>query len=122
MISYKSQSTPLVVQNSNGSAPTALSADINASSAGANVIVAGVGGKILRVVEYVIVASGAVAVSWESSGGTVLGGPMAFAANGGAAPPFNPLGYFDTLVGEGITLYLGGAVQVGGHLKYLVTS
>jgi hypothetical protein len=102
-------------------------ATINASSAGANTIVAGVAAangapaKLIRVLSYVLVAAGAVTTTWESSGGTVIGGPMAFPANGGVATPFNPLGHFDSIAGEGLVLFLGGAVQVGGHVTYIVT-
>lgn len=91
---------------------------INASLSGDNVIVAGVSGLRIVALQYVIVVAGAVTVSWEASGGAVHGGPMAFAANGGAAPPFNPLGHFATPRGEGLVLNLTAGVQVGGHLTY----
>ena len=97
-------------------------AAINASAPGANTIVAAASNMIIRVLQYIIVCSGAVAVTWESSSGIVIGGPMSFAANGGCAPPFNPTGHFATVKGEGLVLFLGGGIQVGGHLTYIVTS
>lgn len=98
----------------------ARSATVNASSNGANTIVAAVPGKVIRVLNYVLVCAGAVSVTWESELGTILGGPMPFAANGGAAPPRDDDGHFDTVAGEGLVLFLSGGVQVGGHVKYVV--
>ena len=67
----------------NGEYLRTIKADINAALAGANVIVAAPPAtKIIRVFQYVIVCSNIVSVAWESSGGTVLGGPMAFCQNG----------------------------------------
>jgi hypothetical protein len=96
------------------------SANINASASGNNTIVAAVGGKKIKVLQYKVVVSANVTVTWESSGGSVLDGPCAFAANGGEAPPYCPVGHFDTLTGEGLVMNLSSAVQVGGHLKYVL--
>jgi hypothetical protein len=96
-----------------------LKADINASSNGANTIVAASAGMIVIALQPVIVCSGAVTVTWESSGGTIIGGPMSYAANGGYAPPLNPHGHFQTLVNEGLVLFLSAGTQVGGHLDYI---
>jgi len=93
-------------------------AAVNASSAGANVLVAAVPGRALLVAKYKLIAAGAVSVTFESSGGTVLDGPCALAQNGGVMAPFDVNGYFQTLPGEALVLYLSGAVQVGGSLTY----
>ncbi len=109
-----------------GGQATVLKVAVNASSNGLNAIVSGVPAangvppKIVRVLSYVLVCKTAVDVSWESELGTVLAGPMPFGANGGAAPPYNPLGHFDTLPGEGLSLFLSSGVQVGGHVTYLI--
>lgn len=95
-----------------------LSAPINISSSGNNTIVSAVAGKKIIVLGYVTVCAGAVSVRWQSSGGTILDGPCAFAANGGAAPPMAECGHFETVAGEGLVINLGGAVQVGGHVVY----
>jgi len=96
-----------------------IRADINANLAGNNVLVAGVALTQILVLQYVEVCNGAVVVTWLSSGGTVLDGPTSFIANGGAAPPFNYLGHFQTLVGEDLIMNLVGAGRVGGHLVYI---
>lgn len=95
-------------------------AAVSASSAGDNTLVALVAGKAIRVTSYVLVAAGDVAASIESSGGRILGGPMSLGTTGGVAAPFNPGGYFQTDVGEALVINLGGAVQVGGHLSYIL--
>jgi hypothetical protein len=58
---------------------------------------------------------------FESSGGTTLSGPMAFAENGGVASPYNQLGQISpTPSGEGLVLYLAGGANAAGHLTYLL--
>lgn len=91
---------------------------VNASSAGSNTIVAAVPLKRIVVLELKIVCAGAVACTWESSGGTILDGPCSFAAGSGEyeAPAAN--GHFETEIGEALVLYLSDAVQVGGHVRY----
>jgi hypothetical protein len=110
--------TEFVTTSAGESAP--LRANVNAALAGENIVVAAVEGRKILVMQYVLIVSGAVLVSWQSSGGAVKGGPMSFASQGGAAPPFNPLGQVETDVGEGLVLYLSGPVQVGGHIQYVL--
>jgi hypothetical protein len=97
-----------------------LRAAVNATAAGANTVVAAVAGSKILVLQYVLVASNGVTVTWESQDGTVIGGPMTFAAQGGAAPPFNPVGQLETKLSQSLVLYLSGAVQVGGHVQYVL--
>jgi hypothetical protein len=91
---------------------------INVSSAGLNTIVPATPGYSIVVYQYKLVCAAAVSVTWESSGGTVLDGPCAFAANGGVSEPANELGHFATAKGEGLSIFLGGAAQVGGHVVW----
>ena len=93
-------------------------ASINISSAGANVVIPAVPGRSIIVLLYKIVCSGAVTVTWESSGGTVLDGPCSFSGNGGESAPYSEHGHFRTLRGEGLVIDLSAGVQVGGHLLY----
>lgn len=98
------------------------SAAVNVSSSGNNTIVAGISGVSIVVLQYWLVAAGAVSVTWQTSGGTVKDGPMPFAANGGYAPSFNAKGYYALPLGEGLVLNLSAAVQVGGFVRYLIMS
>ena len=96
------------------------SISLNASSVGANTVVAAVPNQRIVVLKYKRISSASVAVTWESDGGTVLDGPCTLAANGGEAEAFCASGHFSTLKGEGLILVLGGAAQVGGNLLYVV--
>lgn len=91
---------------------------INAAGAGANVIVSGVPGFAIRVLAYKVgPLSGDVVYQWETEGGTILDGPVSGKAGGGEANSLlEPHGHFQTAVGESLVLFLGDAVQVGGHL------
>lgn len=100
--------TPRIVR------PLAFSAD----SSGNNLLIPGITGIVLIVFQYSFVCAGAVTVSWESSGGTVISGAQAYAANGGIERVWRDHGCFRTLKGEGLVLDLSGAVQVGGDLMY----
>lgn len=91
---------------------------INAALNGVNTVVPAVVGSKIRVLQYVLLAASAVTATWESSGGTVLG--LLPITGNGLAPPFNPVGHFETLVGEGLVLYLSGAIQCGGHVQYVL--
>lgn len=99
---------------------------VNASASGSNTIVAAVSNKRIRVLSYVIIAAGAVTVTWQSAS-TAISGPMALAANGGAAPaagqavPAGLIGQFETNQGDALVISLGAAVSVAGHITYIVT-
>lgn len=97
---------------------TVFQTAINASSNGNNTAVAASVGKRIVPLLGDLIAAGAVTVTMQSSGGAVLDGPMAFAANGGKIYPQSPWGHYATGLGEGLVINLGGAVQVGGHLLY----
>lgn len=95
-------------------------AAVNASSSGDNTLIAAVTSKKLRVTGGLLVAAGAVTIRFQSgAAGTYLSGPMALAANGGFPIPFDATGQFETASGELLNLELGGAVQVGGWVKYV---
>jgi len=98
-----------------GTANTLLTVDINASSNGNNTIVAAVPGKKIAFLYGDLVCAGAVTVTWESGGGSILDGPKAFSANGGQIYPEVAHWHFLTLPGEALVLNLSGPVQVGGH-------
>lgn len=58
----------------------------------------------------------------DGAGGTELTGQMAFAANGGIACPFNPVGWFETSANTLLNLELDAAANVRGHLTYIVVT
>lgn len=95
-------------------------AKVDESSSGDNSIVTAVSGHHIQVVSYVLVAASAVSVKWRS-GTTDLCGAMSLAANGGVVATTEPVTpFFQTASGEALNLNLGSAVQVSGHISYVV--
>jgi hypothetical protein len=94
---------------------------INVSVGGQTQLVAAPGaGLAIKVVQYVIIAAGAVTVKFQS-GNADLTGPMALAQNGGCVVLGEPSAHlFQTAVNTALNINLGGAVQVSGHLAYFV--
>lgn len=94
-------------------------ASIDVATLGDNTIVAVVPGKKIRVLEYSLVCAAATTVTWKSATAGAISGDMSFAANGGIATPFSPLGQFETTAGEALVLNLSAANAVSGHLVYV---
>lgn len=96
-------------------------APISGSTNGDNTVVAAVSGLKIRVLSYTLIAASAVNVRFESgAGGTALTGVMPVGANGGVSATFCPAGHFETAAGSLLNMELGGAVQVSGHLTYVL--
>lgn len=91
---------------------------ISVAGSGNNTLVSGVAGHVYQVVNYVIVAAGAVNVKWIS-GTTDISGVMNLAANGGASASGERLApLMETIAGDALILNLSGAIQVSGHMNY----
>ena len=105
----------------------ALSKPISASSNGDNTIVAGVTGRRIRVLGYVLSFSGVVNAEWydgPSSGTVNLSGLIYGSTGVVASAPVVPnvmgssQGWFETSQGNDLTLNLSAGTAVGGHLLY----
>lgn len=89
-------------------------------------LVAAVAGQVVAVMEYNLVAVGAVTAQFKSAT-TALTGPMSMIAGVpvGAAMPTG-IGrcdcLFQTAKGEALNLAIGGTVQVSGHMLVDLTS
>jgi hypothetical protein len=95
---------------------------IDATGMGANAIVALVANRRIRVLDYLIVAAGAVVATWNSDA-TPISGDMSLAAQGNAgdgAGAGSLVGVMETAEGEALNLNLNAAVSVQGHLTYIV--
>jgi hypothetical protein len=92
---------------------------IAASASGDNTLVSAVGGKKLRVLNYVLMSNGTVNAKFQSSTAGDITGLLYLVANTGASSSFNPVGHFETVSGEALELNLSGAIAVGGHLSYV---
>lgn len=99
------------------------SASISVSSQNANEIVAAPGAnKKIVVTDYTLVADGAVDAKWQSAS-TDKTGPMKLAAAGSSvAPGHTPNGHFKCGANEALNLHLSAAVEVNGHVSYVVVS
>lgn len=87
---------------------------INVSASGATVLRAAVAGQPIVVLAYTVVCTAEVTVGF--SDGADLSGHKPYAANGGASPPYCPVGHFATRPGQALSIVLGGAVSVQGHI------
>lgn len=94
-------------------------ASIDVATLGDNTIVAAVPSKKIRVLAYALVCGAATTVIWKSATAGAISGDMQFAANGGIAAPFSPIGHFETTAGEALVLNLSAANAVSGHLVYV---
>jgi hypothetical protein len=96
-------------------------APVNTSTSGATQLVAAQGaGLSIYVVSYVLVATSAVTVQFQSHN-TNLTGAMSLAANGGLVVLGRPTSHLlATAQNQELNLNLGGAVQVSGHISYFV--
>jgi len=98
-------------------------AQIDAASAGDNQIVAAVPGFKIRVLAIKFSVASDVTTSWMSGlagGASQLWPAETWKAGGGMSDAWGPICFFfETLTGEALNLYLGGAVQVSGGINYI---
>ena len=93
---------------------------VNVSSSGNNTLISAVVGKKIRVLTGVLIAGGDVLARFEDgAGGGALSGQMDLTANSGFAPPFSPVGHFETTANTLLNLELDGAVSADGWLVYV---
>lgn len=92
---------------------------INHAASGDNELLPAKANTCYVVVQFVLVATGAVTVRFESNpGGTALTGVMALGANDILQPGYSAVSYFMTLPNQTLNLELGGAVALNGWLSY----
>ena len=96
---------------------TPLRASIDLAATGT--IVAAVAAKKIVVLNYLLVADTAVAVNWESNT-TDISGVMLLGVGIPVAATDNEFGLLETAAGEKLDLTLGAAVQVSGHITYVL--
>lgn len=94
-------------------------AAINETGADDNELVAAVAGRKIRVYEVFLGSAGDSTVRFESgAGGAALTGIIDVAAANPFVAPFSPVGHFETVAGQSLSLENGGAVDVDGWLVY----
>ncbi len=94
-------------------------ASVDVASASDNEIVAAVASKSVRVLSYVLVASGgANTLTWKSATAGNISGGMGVADTGGISAN-SETGLFATTAGEALELTLSAATSVDGHISYI---
>lgn len=112
------QRTDAIYVSSNPTAP-AFAAITTQASAGNHQVVAAASGKAIRVLNYSLISPGTVEAYFRSStGGAALTGGLNL-ARGTNFPNSGPYGLFETETSHALTLQVGAAVSVGGHLTYV---
>lgn len=91
---------------------------IAADFSGPNVVVSGVSGYFILVLGYLLVASNAVEIAFETETGAVISGPYQVGQYGGNIVAPTGIGQFGCKTGEDLILDLSGPIPVGGHLIY----
>jgi hypothetical protein len=97
---------------------------ISATAAGDTIVIAGVAGKKIRVLDYILTSNNNIDIQWKSTGGTALSGVMYVGAHGwisavgGYQTPAGMFGLFEVPADEGLVIDLGASHPVGGHLTY----
>ncbi len=94
-------------------------ASVDVAAASDNQIVALVSSKSIRVLSYVLVASGgANTLTWKSATAGNISGGMGVADTGGISAN-SQTGLFQTTAGEALELTLSAATSVDGHISYI---
>lgn len=97
------------------------SAAVNITVSGPTTVIAGTAGKRIMVVSGILVGTAATSITFEDTLGTVYGGPMPFAANGGVAIPYCATGAIKRLpIGAGLVVGSSVATPVGGLISYIL--
>ena len=98
-----------------------LFSPVTASNTGATTIVTGVNGRKLRVMAANVIASNVVNVKWQTQSGADLTGLAYLTSNGGYILPYNPIGWFETVISDALIINLSGSIPVGGHITYILS-
>lgn len=93
---------------------------INIAANGDNCIVPATSSKQIVVLQYsLVVGANGDGLTWKQ-GTTAVTGQMRFAANGGIAEPYTPIGLFKTALGASLYLNSSLGSQISGHITYVV--
>jgi hypothetical protein len=95
------------------------SAVVNASAAGNNTLVAGVGGKTIRIFQLVLTFSIGGTVTFQDGASTALSGALTMTAGGSITLDFNPNApWYLTSSGNGFVMNLAGGAAAAGTVYY----
>jgi hypothetical protein len=90
-----------------------------ATATGDQTVVAGVGGKKLRVHGYFLSTSAAITIRWRSAaGGSWISGSLPLLASTLVTVPYAVSGWFETVAAEALILNLSALSNCGGVVVY----
>lgn len=88
------------------------------SASGTSTVVAAQGGQRIRVLQLCVITGGANNVKFQSNGTTDLTALFPLAQNGGFVMPYSDIGWFNTAIGESLTINMTGAVSTAIQLVW----
>lgn len=94
---------------------------VSVSGSGDNALSISASGKIIQVIDYMLIGGGSVNLTFKSGTGgsaTSLSGAIPFSAGSVLTGVFTPTGHLQTVRGEDLNLSLSGAVAVTGYINY----
>jgi hypothetical protein len=92
--------------------------NVNVAAMGQTVLVVGVAGYVVELINCILLTNGAVQVTFEDANGTDRMGPMSMQNNGILPLSASLPGWIRTASGQGLAINLSAAVQVGGSITY----
>ena len=95
----------------------AIQAPINISGVGDNIVVAGVPGRLIKILGFFFVISAAANITYKSNG-IALSGPMSFTANMSQVQDFIQLPLTCINPGDSFIINLSASVQLGGMIWF----
>lgn len=114
--------TDVVMNDTTPLTPKFAKADVAASQTDSNIVTA-VGGKKLRVLAFICQTGGTATTlvfnSKPAGAGTAISMIFQNGVNGGAVGGFNPVGWFETASGEGLTVTTGAGSTTGVQVVYV---
>lgn len=117
-----SDETTTIYQGTTALTPKRAFANVAASATDSNIVTA-VALKSIRVVAAAFMAGGtATNLTFNSKpggAGTAISPLFASGVNGGAVLPYNPIGWFQTAAGEGLTVTTGAGSTTGIIVNYI---
>ena len=113
--------TTQLMNGLSGAGLTPTKARINTTTSGVTTMVAATAGKKIRVLAMYINSAVANVINLQSHVTTANNdGALAYSATGGMVLPFNPIGWFDTTVGEALDINIASTGQVSGQFSYIL--
>jgi hypothetical protein len=114
--------TDAIMNGTSALTPKFAFANVAAAQTDSNVVTA-VANKKIRVLQtHVVTGATATNITFNSKpagAGTAISSLAANAANGGSVRPFSPIGWFETVAGEGLTVTTGAGSTTGIEVVYV---